>query len=302
MGKQLLRDLTALILLFFAVSLTVGSACAASDSTNSTILSDPAPFPVTNISTASDPSIDSTSVSDLIKNLAPQNPDVGYVAIIDIEQIVVSLKHIVVVYIPTSDLKDGKIPVSSPADFSDASGNLNPVDLSSLGISTTDPTGSTNIISPAAGGSAVSDPKSSDPINTGSSNTGNSNKGSCTSPTCKPTTDKSSTNSKPTTNSKPSTCKPTTSIKPATSSKTSTYKPTSGRNSICKPTKSKTSTGCEKSTNPASSSKKTTKSTSCSTGSSKPSSDKAASKSCNSNSKETSKSLSSCKGSNKSTK
>src|SRR5659263_129883 len=103
MGKQLFNGLTVLILLFFAVSLTVGSVSAASDSTNSTVLSDPASDPVTTVPTTSDPGIYSASASDLIKYLTPKDPNTGYIAIIDIERIEVFLEHIVVAYIPTSD-------------------------------------------------------------------------------------------------------------------------------------------------------------------------------------------------------
>jgi hypothetical protein len=232
MGKQQFSVLTVLILLFFALSTTIGYVSAASDLTNSTVLSEPASDPVK---------------SDLINYLTPKDPNTGYIAVIDIKSIEVSLEHIVIAYIPTLDLKDGKISDSYLADPSDASGDSNPIDLSSLGISTTKPTGDPTIISTTAGNPVISDPVTSYPVASDStttrpSNTENSYKGSCKPSRCKSTTDRSPTTSKPTTDSKTSTCKPTTSNKPATISKISKCaKPVISKASSCKPATSKTS-------------------------------------------------------------
>ena len=277
MGKQLFSGLTVLILLFFAVSLTVGSVSAASDSTNSTPLPDPASNPVTSVPIITDPSIGSASASDLIKYLTPTDPNTGYLAIIDITRIEVFLEHehIFLAYIPASDLKDGKIPDSYLSYLSDASGDSNPIDLSSLGISTTDLTGNPTIISSTAGDPVISDPVTSDPAASDPTNTGSSTntvlpiQGLLTLET--PIRDlvnrqrvnqrlnKSSTSSKPTTDSKKSTCKPTTSTKPAVS-KTSTCKPAVSKTSTSKPATSKTSTCKPKATSvkPATNSKAST--------------------------------------------
>jgi hypothetical protein len=204
MGKQLFSILTVLILLF-AVSLTVGSVSAAPDATNSTIISDITSQPTTTTSiitnpgidstSAVDPNIDSVSTSDLVNYLTPEDPSIGYVAIIDVQHISVSLERIVVAYIPTSALRDGQTPESYIAELSNPTGN---------------------VVVPT-------------PTNTGTSNT---DKTSCKPSTTKPATSKTST-CKPKTSvkpvaSKPSTCKPKTSVKPASTCKpksTSSSKP-----------------------------------------------------------------------------
>jgi hypothetical protein len=223
MGKQLFSILTVLILLF-AVSLTVGSVSAAPNATNGTIISDVTSQPTTTTSiianpsidstSAVDPNIDSVSTSDLVNYLTPDDPSIGYVAIIEVQQISVSLERIVVAYIPTSALRDGQTPESYIAELSNPTGN---------------------VIVPT-------------PTNTGTSNT---DKPSCKPSTTKPATSKTST-CKPKTSvkpvaSKPSTCKPKTSVKPASTCKPKTsVKPAS----TCKPksTSSSKPSTCNKTT------------------------------------------------------
>ncbi|MDQ1255169.1 MAG: hypothetical protein QG646_4448, partial [Euryarchaeota archaeon] len=209
MGKQLLSSLRVMILLFFTVSLTVGSGSAAFDPTNSTTLSDSAADLISTLSNTSNTSIDdtstddtstddtstddtstddtstddtsadNTSISDLIKNFTPKDPNMSYIAIIDIAsvEIEIDLKHIVVAYISESDQKDGKITASYLAKLADAYSNSNSIDLNSLGISPTDLIGDTNKITQISVYPVSSDQVTSDTTNTGSSNTGNSNTG-----------------------------------------------------------------------------------------------------------------------------
>lgn len=258
MGKKLHNSLRFMILFYFIVSLTVGSVSAAFDPTNSTALSNSTADLISTLSNTSDTGVDNTAISDLIKNYTPKDPNISYIAIIDIAtvEIEIDLKHIVVAYISAADMKDGKITASYLAHLANAYSNSNSADLSSLGISPTDLIGDTNTISqitviPVSSDLVTSDTKDTGSSNTGNSNTGNSNAGnsndgSCKSSTCKPktdTTDKSSTTGKQITDSKKSTCKPATSTKTASCSKTSSKeKPAVSKTSTCKPTVSKTST------------------------------------------------------------